>query len=39
MPHIADNMTVLENFNINKANHELFCDYAMALTEKGVLNR
>ncbi|HPE41248.1 MAG TPA: hypothetical protein PLI77_09210 [Bacteroidales bacterium] len=29
--------TILENFNINKANHEQFCEYAMALTEKGVL--
>ena len=34
---IPNKSTILENFNINKANHKQFCEYAMALTEKGVL--
>ena len=36
-PFTANKIAILENFNINKANHEQFCEYAMALTEKGVL--
>ena len=32
-----DKTTILENFNINKANHKQFSEYAMGLTEKGFL--
>jgi len=36
-PFTADTTTILENFNINNANHKQFCEYALALTEKSVL--
>ena len=32
-----DKTTILENFNINQAKYKQFCEYAMGLTEKGVL--
>jgi len=36
-PQTTYKTTILENFNINQASHQHFCEYAMGLTEKGVL--